>query len=223
MAERKNRYKLNPYGVYHILIRGSRASMKLFVDVEDVNLYRDILMRMREEGLVVIYAVSIYEEYCHLLVKEGSISIPEFKKKVANMYYKHYNMKYSHRGNVFRDHADTQSVMTRNLFRRCVEVMGRGNAKLRMVFADSLDELEDMDFQDAVEVRDFKSKAKVMNFQSCLIYLTTELNYKGLADFRTWTDESKRDFVVKAVEAGVSEKFIGRFTELSSSDYVLRK
>lgn len=219
MKKHENRYKKNPFGVYHILIRGMHPSLKLFRDDEDVEIYRNLLMQMMDDGSVILYSVAVFEKYCHLLVKEGSITIPEFKKKLGNTYHRHYTIKYNHSGSLFHDHTDTQSVMTRNFFKKCLRVMNHNEALERMVFQNSLDELEDKDYQDEMEVCDFSSKVMLTSVSSCLLYFTSELGYKGLVDFRTWSDERKRVFMGKAKEAGVSERLIKRFTELSYNDW----
>ena len=95
--------------IYHIMIRGINRQ-HIFKDVEDIQLFLQVLHKLKKECGFALYGYCFMGNHVHLLLRENSVSISQIMRKLGSSYVYWYNRKYERAGYLFQDRFKSEPV-----------------------------------------------------------------------------------------------------------------
>ena len=135
--------------VYHVILRGVNKQ-QVFEDEEDYIRFLNVLRRQTQPDVDAqgqtfqprchVYAYCLMGNHVHLLLKEGSETIGNIKKRIASSYVYYYNHKYDRVGHLFQERFKSQPVNDFSYFTTLLRYIHQNPLKAMLV--DSMDEYE---------------------------------------------------------------------------------
>ncbi|MFZ5754015.1 MAG: transposase [Bacillota bacterium] len=95
--------------IYHVMLRGNNRE-NIFIDDADKNRIIDTLRDKKAEGEYYLFAYCVMDNHIHLVIKEGTDSLPRSIKRIAASYAYYFNKKYRRIGHVFQDRYRSENI-----------------------------------------------------------------------------------------------------------------
>lgn len=111
-------------GIYHVMMRGINRQ-DIFEDEGDyrffIRMLSQIVYPKDDDGVIrpslsTFYAYCLMSNHVHLLMREGTETLPASVKRISAAYARYYNKKYQHYGHLFQDRFKSEPVNDSSYF-----------------------------------------------------------------------------------------------------------
>lgn len=113
------RYLLNT-SFFHVMVQGINKE-EIFRESKDKEKYLSIINKYKETYNIVVLAYCVMKNHTHILIYcENITQLSTFMKIVNTTYARHYNLKYSRIGYVFRDRFLSEPIYDERYLYTCI-------------------------------------------------------------------------------------------------------
>ena len=107
--------KISSTSVYHVIWRGNNKE-QIFFDAQDYQKFMYYLSLKKQESCFSLYAWCLMPNHVHLLLKEGSVPLPNIFRGIGSSFVYWYNKKYDRVGHLFQGRYLSELVEDRSYF-----------------------------------------------------------------------------------------------------------